>query len=61
LKALIGDVSPDNSVRQEKALTSPGDKDAGLDVPIYQVDGVVRRAVALQLTPAARRSRGEVI
>jgi NADH-quinone oxidoreductase subunit G len=61
LKSLIGDTSPDNSLRQEKVLANPGDIDAGSDVPIYQVDGLVRRAVALQLTPAARRSRGEVI
>jgi hypothetical protein len=29
-----------------------------LDVPMYQVDGVVRRARALQLTPEARRATG---
>jgi hypothetical protein len=29
-----------------------------IDVPIYQVDPVVRRASALQLTPEARRSEG---
>jgi NADH-quinone oxidoreductase subunit G len=64
LKALIGDVAPDNSARQEKAVTKPDttdQADTGPDVPMYQVDGVVRRAVALQLTPEARRSRGEVI
>lgn len=61
LKALIGDVSPDNSVRLGKAPANPGSEDAGSDLPIYQVDGVVRRAVALQLTPEARRSRGEII
>ncbi|MGB5245885.1 MAG: NADH-quinone oxidoreductase subunit NuoG [Woeseia sp.] len=30
-----------------------------LDVPMYAVDGLVRRATALQRTPEARRSRGE--
>ena len=31
--------------------------EAELDVPMYQVDGVVRRATALQLTPEAQRRR----
>jgi NADH-quinone oxidoreductase subunit G len=30
-----------------------------IDTPLYAVDGVVRRAAALQLTPAARRAAGE--
>ncbi len=30
-----------------------------IDVPLYSVDGLVRRATALQLTPAARRAAGE--
>ncbi|MEX0708078.1 MAG: NADH-quinone oxidoreductase subunit NuoG [Woeseia sp.] len=30
-----------------------------LDVPMYEIDAVVRRATALQLTPEARRGRGE--
>ncbi|HEX5789174.1 MAG TPA: NADH-quinone oxidoreductase subunit NuoG [Woeseiaceae bacterium] len=33
--------------------------EAHIDVPIYSVDGVVRRADALQRTRAARRARGE--
>jgi len=64
LQAAIGDLMPDNSARQEKAVAKPDgadDAESNLDVPIYQVDGVVRRAVSLQLTPEARRSRGEVI
>jgi NADH-quinone oxidoreductase subunit G len=32
---------------------------ASVDVPMYDVDSVVRRATALQLTPEARRGRGE--
>ena len=30
-----------------------------IDTPLYAVDGLVRRAAALQLTPAARRAAGE--
>ena len=30
-----------------------------IDVPLYSIDSVVRRARALQLTPEARRVRGE--
>jgi len=64
LRALIGDIEPDNSARQEKAIAKPNGADAPencIDVPMYQVDGVVRRAVALQLTPEARRCRGEIV
>jgi NADH-quinone oxidoreductase subunit G len=63
LKKLLGEIAPDNSARHEEALAkakSDGDAADGIDVPIYQVDSIVRRAVALQLTPAARRSRGEL-
>ncbi|MEM9403931.1 MAG: NADH-quinone oxidoreductase subunit NuoG [Pseudomonadota bacterium] len=35
--------------------------DASIDVPMYEIDSVVRRASALQLTPEARRSRGESV
>jgi NADH-quinone oxidoreductase subunit G len=64
LQALISGVKPDNSARQETTIPKPNGTDAPescVDVPMYQVDGVVRRAVALQLTPEARRSRGEVV
>ena len=64
IKASIGEVAPDNSARHDKKLARPNGADsldASFDVPMYQVDGVVRRAVALQLTPEARRSRGEAI
>ena len=64
LKAMLGDVSPDNSSRSEAKISKPNGADApesNVDVPMYQVDGVVRRAVALQLTPEARRSRGELV
>jgi NADH-quinone oxidoreductase subunit G len=64
LKELLGEITPDNSARHGKALAKPKVKDAAdddIDVPIYQVDGIVRRAIALQLTPEARRSRGEPV
>jgi NADH-quinone oxidoreductase subunit G len=61
LKSLLGDIVPDNSVRASKALRKPNAKSAAafVDVPMYDVDAVVRRAVALQLTPEARRARSE--
>ena len=44
-------------VTSAKALTQSEADD--IDTPIYSVDGLVRRAHALQLTPAARRVAGE--
>jgi len=64
LQVMLGDVSPDNSSRSEAKISKPNGADApenNVDVPMYQVDGIVRRAVALQLTPEARRSRGELV
>lgn len=61
LQALLGDVKPDNSIRQNGAAAKFGASattEDDNDVPMYQVDGIVRRAVALQLTPEARRARG---
>ena len=43
-----------------KKLDGRDDPAGDVDVPIYSVDGLVRRAEALQRTPAARRARGEV-
>jgi hypothetical protein len=41
-------------------LPGSGDlPDADIDIPIYSIDPVVRRARALQLTEAARRVRRE--
>ena len=60
LKDSLGDVQPDNSGRADTVSKPNGSATAtGVDVPMYSVDGVVRRAVALQLTPEARRARGE--
>ena len=44
--------------RKLPAPDSSGVVEGDLDVPMYQVDGVVRRASALQLTPEARRATG---
>jgi len=61
LSANLGDIAPDNSYKGQKPVASVNGADtvAGqIDVPIYQVDAVVRRATALQLTPEAKRTTG---
>ena len=61
----IGDVSMEAAVGAALAANSSGLKALpqseadDIDTPIYSVDGLVRRAHALQLTPAARRAAGE--
>ena len=60
LKELLGEVTPDNAYHRKKALNKPNGEDApasDVDIPIYEVDAIVRRATALQLTPEARRIR----
>jgi len=60
-RSLIGDVAA-GACRAPASVTKPNGADAPgdeIDVPLYSVDGVVRRARALQLTPEARRARGE--
>ena len=57
----LGDFIPDNSYSGTRSidLVNGTDSPAGhVDVPIYQVDAVVRRATALQLTPEAIRTNG---
>ncbi len=55
----LGTVSPDNSYAGKEPVQRSSDGksalETGLDVPMYEIDGVVRRATALQLTPEARR------
>jgi NADH-quinone oxidoreductase subunit G len=41
-----------------KALLQSVERADDIDTPIYSVDGLVRRARALQLTPAAQRATG---
>ena len=58
----LGDYAPDNVYAGSSRIAKPNGADApseDIDVPIYSVDAVVRRAHALQLTVEARRARGE--
>jgi len=60
LQERLGEVRPDNTYRRELGLDKPNGEDApanDIDIPIYEVDSIVRRATALQLTPEARRAR----
>ena len=61
IKAQVGNVEPDNSYRGTRALGRSrggrGDRAVRSDVPMYEVDALVRRAQALQLTPEAARAR----
>jgi NADH-quinone oxidoreductase subunit G len=60
LAAELGDVVPNNQIDSttKHALTNGADApDAELDVPLYSVDGLVRRAAALQMTPEAKRCK----
>jgi NADH-quinone oxidoreductase subunit G len=59
--ALLGEIRRDNGYERQTAVDKPNGADAPadeLDIPIYEVDAIVRRATALQLTPEAQRSRG---
>ena len=61
LAAALDEITLDNSYKGEKAIAGVNGADAAaeqIDVPIYQVDGVVRRSTALQLTPEAKRTAG---
>jgi len=54
----LGDVLPDNQYSGQSKFAKPNGEDAPsaeIDTPIYSVDGLVRRATALQLTAAARK------
>ena len=62
LREQLGVLQPDNRYEGAAtiAVTNGADAPAGdVDIPIYSIDPVVRRARALQLTDAARRARGE--
>jgi NADH-quinone oxidoreductase subunit G len=57
LRSQLGDIEPDNGYRGTSALRrNTSDLQDDADVPMYEVDAVVRRAVALQLTPEAVRA-----
>jgi NADH-quinone oxidoreductase subunit G len=58
----LGSAEPDNAYKGKAKLAKPNGEDAPaaeIDTPIYSVDGVVRRAPALQLTPVALANSGE--
>ena len=62
IAARVGDLSPDNTYDGKTQIAKPNGEDApdeDIDVPIYSVDGIVRRATALQLTAEAQRAREE--
>ena len=62
LREQLGDVRPDNGYAGTAAIARPNGADApadDVDISIYSIDPIVRRARALQLTEAARRARGE--
>ena len=62
IAAGIGGLAPDNAYAGSAGIAKPNGADApddDIDVSIYSVDGMVRRATALQLTAEARRARDE--
>ncbi len=62
LREQLGEVQPDNAYAGTASIARPNGADApadDVDIPIYSIDPVVRRARALQLTDAATRARGE--
>ena len=59
LRRELGNVAPDNSYNATSKAVAPNGADApanDIDMPIYSVDSLVRRATALQLTAEARRA-----
>jgi NADH-quinone oxidoreductase subunit G len=61
LAELLGEITPDNAYHRKTGLDKLNGEDSPaneIDIPLYEVDGIVRRATALQLTPEARRARG---
>jgi NADH-quinone oxidoreductase subunit G len=61
LTATLGNVEPASYSGKTRpaALNGADAPEAEIDVPIYSVDGLVRRATALQLTAAARSAAGD--
>jgi NADH-quinone oxidoreductase subunit G len=55
----LGDISPNNDLSDDAKHVLPNGADAPsaeIDVALYSVDGLVRRAAALQKTPEAKRA-----
>jgi len=62
LRALLGDLETNTTNKASTKFTKANGEDAPadeIDTPLYSVDALVRRATALQLTPAARRAAAE--
>ena len=55
----LGEVTPDNTYAGTSRPNGAGKSSTDIDVPIYATDGLLRRAAALQLTPAAHRAAGK--
>jgi NADH-quinone oxidoreductase subunit G len=61
LAGLLGDIKADNGYAGKNTfdkMNGADDPGAQIDIPIYGTDAIVRRAIALQLTPEAIRSSG---
>ena len=60
LTAKLGDVEPSGYAGKTRPAKLNGEDapEAEIDVPIYSVDGLVRRATALQMTVAVKRETG---
>ncbi|HSG98302.1 MAG TPA: NADH-quinone oxidoreductase subunit NuoG [Woeseiaceae bacterium] len=59
-KAAVGDVEPATFTAGKGGQANGADDPSReIDIPLYSVDALVRRARALQLTPAATRAAGE--
>ncbi len=55
----LGDIKPDNAYKGKGKIARPNGADEPaneIDIPMYSVDGLVRRANALQMTTEARRA-----
>ena len=60
IREIAGNTQPANDYTPQGRIAAPNGADSpasDIDVPLYSVDPLVRRAQALQLTPEARRSR----
>ena len=56
LRSELGEFELDNGYSGDSSLTVSAAESTVAQTPMYSVDGIVRRAVALQLTPEARRA-----
>ena len=57
----LGEVVPNNEINSSAIHAMPNGADAPgsqIDIPLYSVDGLVRRSAALQMTPEAKRDKG---